>query len=133
MRDHWDQIRALGAGAMAVGFSPAPALAALAEQLAWPAPFLADPDRLLYRRLRLSRARAWALVTPGTVGQYLAAARRGERIRRPVEDPRQLGGDALVVGGAAVRVWRPRSPDDRTPLPQILTALGAACHEARGR
>ena len=123
VRDHRGDLERMGAGALAVGFSPADALAALADSLEWPWPFLTDPDRLLYRRLGVERASRRDLFTPGTLRIYREAAARGERVRRPVEDARQLGGDALVMDGRAVRLFRPASPDDRPPVADLLAAV----------
>lgn len=123
VRDRRGQIEAMGATAVAVGFSPADALAALAEQLEWPWPFLSDTDRVLYRRLGLKRAPLRAVLNPGTLNVYRRAAARGVPLKRPVEDARQLGGDAIVRDGTVVRVFRPASPDDRAPATALLTAL----------
>lgn len=115
---------AAGIPVLAAGFSPAPALAALAEQLGWRGPFLSDPDRLLYARLGLGRAPLWLVYSPGTVLRYARAALRGVRLTRAVEDTRQLGGDAMIQDGVVVRRWLPRTPDDRVP-PAMLVAFAA--------
>ena len=59
----------------------------------------------------------------GTLARYASALARGTRIQRPVEDTRQLGGDALVNDGVVLRLWRPRSPDDRPAVADMLEAL----------
>lgn len=138
----------LGFTIVAVGFSPPDALADLARHLGWPgasgpdapdgadAPggfdvpagpggphgplaFCSDEARVLYDRLGLGRAGAKRLFTPRTLAVYAAAAKRGVAVQRPVEDARQLGGDALVVDGVARLTFRPASPDDR-PSPEEL-------------
>jgi hypothetical protein len=108
---------------VAVGFSPPAALAPLADHLGWRGLFLADTERALYRRLGLGRAPWWRVYSPGTVGIYVRAAWRGHRGTAPVEDTRQLGGDALLVDGVAVARWNPRSPDDRVAPADLATAL----------
>ncbi|PVZ14700.1 AhpC/TSA family protein [Actinomycetospora cinnamomea] len=108
--------------AVAVGFSPPDALAPLAEHLGWRGRFLADTERRLYRDLGLGRAPWWRVYSPGTIAIYLRAARRGRwghGSGAPVEDTRQLGGDAVVRGGVAVARWNPRSPDDRVPAGEL--------------
>ena len=126
MRDSADALAAVGAVPLAVGFSPAPALAALADHLAWPFPFLADEQRALYGRLGFRRASRRAVYNAGTLRIYADAALHGRRVRAPVEDTRQLGGDAVVRGGRAVSVFAPSSPDDRAPLAQLIAAVVAA-------
>ena len=128
VRDRRAELEALGAGAVAVGFSPPDALAALADQLEWPWPFLSDTDRVLYERLGLERAPLRTVYNPGTLRRYRQAARRGVPVHRPVEDSRQLGGDAVIQAGRVARVFRPASPDDRASVSELLAAVaeGAA-------
>ena len=108
----------------AVGFSPPAALALLAETLQWEGPFLSDEDRVLYRRLRLPRARLSRVYSVRTLTRYARAAAGGRRLPRPVEDTRQLGGDALLVDGTARLLWRPRTPDDRVGADVLAAAAG---------
>ncbi len=126
VKEKRDQLEEMGAIAVAVGFSPPEALAALADELAWPWPFLSDTDRVLYGRLGLDRAPRRAVFNPGTLNVYRRAASRGVSLKRPVEDVRQLGGDAVIMEGRVVRVFRPASPDDRAPVPALLAAVAEA-------
>ena len=119
----------LGFTIVAVGFSPPAALALLARHLGWPGPdapdrlpFCSDEQRVLYDRLGLGRAAVGQVFTPGTRAVYAAAAERGVAVERPVEDLRQLGGDALVVAGVARLTFRPASPDDRPGPDELLAA-----------
>lgn len=114
-----------GIDLVTVGFSPPSALRELAAHLGLTGMVLADERRVLYRRLGLRRAPLWRVYSPATVAFYARARRRGRTLTRPVEDTRQLGGDALVVDGVVVRVWRPRSPDDRVAPHRLATAARA--------
>ncbi len=105
-----------------VGFSPGPAMAALADHLGLTATVLTDPERRLYRLLGLRRAPLWRVYSPGTLARYAGFLRQGRRLRPAVEDTRQLGGDALVVDGRVVRLWRPSTPDDRADPTRIVAA-----------
>jgi len=116
---------ALGFTLVAVGFSPPEALASLARHLGWPGPFCSDEERVLYDRLGLGRAVTSQVFTAGTRAVYAAAAARGDAVERPVEDLRQLGGDALVVDGVARAVFRPASPDDRPSVDELLSAAAS--------
>jgi hypothetical protein len=107
-----------------VGFSPPAALRALADHLDLTGPVLSDENRTLYRLLGFGRAPVWRVYSPATLAHYASAVRRGHRLRRPVEDPRQLGGDALAVDGVVVRRWRPSTPEDRA-APSRLAAAAA--------
>ena len=122
------QVRDLAAGCpiglIACGFSPPEALAALAEYLRWPGLFLADEQRRLYELLGMCRATLWQVYSPGTLAHYALAAARGRRLPRPVEDVRQMGGDAILRDGIVVRRWLPRTPNDRVHPPRLLHAAG---------
>lgn len=108
-----------------VGFSPADALAPLADHLGLPGRVLSDPDRTAYRALGLGRAPVWRVYSPGTMLRYAGAVLRGHTLHKPVEDTRQMGGDALVVDGIVVRRWRPSTPDDRVDPAVIGRAVAA--------
>lgn len=123
VRERTPQIVELGATMVAIGFSPPAPLALLANQLDWPSFFLSDEQRTLYGRLGLVRARRREVFTAGTLRIYRDATRRGQTVRAPVEDYLQLGGDALVSHGRAVRVFRPRSPDTRVSVDDLIAAL----------
>lgn len=105
-----------------VGFSPPEALAPLAGYLRLTGPVLADVDRSVYRLLGLGRAPVWRVYSPSTLLYYARARARGRRMPAPVEDTRQMGGDALVLDGVVVRLWRPRTPDDRADPHRIAAA-----------
>jgi hypothetical protein len=105
-----------------VGFSPPEALAGLPGHLGLTGPVLSDVDRSVYRLLGLGRAPLWQVYSPGTLLYYARAKARGRPLPAPVEDTRQMGGDALVVDGTVVRLWRPRTPDDRADPQRIAAA-----------
>lgn len=109
-------------GLVALGFSPADRLAALARHLGWTEAFLTDPQRACYARLGLGRAPLWQVYSAGTLLRYARAARSGQKLARPVEDTRQMGGDAIIRDGRVVRRWLPRSPDDRVSVAELLAA-----------
>lgn len=114
---------------LAVGFDRPDALAALADRLDWRAPFLADEDRSLYARLGMRRAPWWRIYSPATIAFYARAMRR-EVPSEPdtAVDVRQMGGDAVVVGGVVVRRWLPRTPTDRVAADVVV----AAARDLRG-
>ncbi len=108
-----------------VGFSPAGPLGALADRLGLAGPVLSDPERHLYGRLGFGRAPLWQVYSPSTVWFYLRRALRAAELQRPVEDIRQLGGDALCVDGVLTRRWRPATPSDRADPARIAAAARA--------
>jgi len=111
-----------GIGMITIGFSPPQPLHDLAEFLHLTGPVLADEQRTVYRLLGLRRAPLWRVYSPGTLAFYRRARRRGQQLRRPVEDIRQLGGDAIIDDGVIIRRWAPRSPDDRVAPHRLVAA-----------
>jgi len=126
MQEHRPAFEALGATVVAVGFSPGPALADLADQLGWPWAFLADPERVLYGRLGLERSPLRQVFSPAAVRRYREAAAQGHEVNRPVEDPRQLGADAVAVEGRVVWLRRQVSSDDRPSAASLLEVAAQA-------
>ena len=122
MRQRRAELKQAGVGVTAVGFSPPDALADLVAYIEWPWPFLSESERLLYRRLGLPRVPIRQVYTPGTLLRYTRALIAGRKVRLPVEDTRQLGGDAVVRDGRVVCLFRTRDPDSRTPVAEIIAA-----------
>jgi len=111
----------------AVTFAEPGRLAAHRQHLALPFPVLADPQRDLYRQFEFGRGslrRIWSL---GTLTTYAGLLRKGRRLGRPTEDTRQLGGD-VVIGpdGQLAAIFRPRSPDDRPTVDELIDAVRLA-------
>lgn len=112
-----------------VGFSPPEALRVLADYLGLRGLVLSDPDRVLYRLAGLRRAPLWQVYSSRTLAYYARAMLRGQTLHRPVEDTRQLGGDALVVEGVVTRRWRPSTPEDRV-APGVVAAAALSIQPA---
>ena len=86
---------------------------------------LSDEHRDAYRAYGLSRGSLRAIYRPATIKKYVQLMRAGQKLRRPTEDTRQLGGD-FVVGpdGRLAFAYRPVAPDDRPTPTAIVAALG---------
>lgn len=118
-----------GIGLVTIGFSPPGPMRDLADYLGLAGPVLCDEQRRVYRLLGLGRAPIWRVYSPGTLARYGCAMVRGYRLQHPVEDTRQLGGDAILVDGVITRWWAPRTPDDRVAPQQLVTAARRALAE----
>ena len=96
-------------------------LAAYRDHLGVDFPFVADPDRALYRALGAGRGRVRDVWSLGTLRMYARLLLQGMRLRRPVEDTRQLGADAVIDrDGKVVHVWLPDGPDRRPTIDEII-------------
>lgn len=119
-----DELRASEIEVLLVSFEPLARVRgySLDDGFGWPV--LADERSAAYAAYGLERAsflRAW--LSPRTVRFYLASALRGKRIRRPVSDTAQLGGDFLVdPHGRVVFAFRSTEPADRPAVEAILAA-----------
>jgi len=47
---------------------------------------------------------------------------RGHRLRRPAEDTRQLGAEAIMIDGVVRLLWRPRTSKDRLAAGEVIAA-----------
>lgn len=126
-----DELESLGLGVLLVSFEPLERLRLYTVEDGFGWPVLRDEGRTGYVAYGLERAgfaRTW--LSPRTVWFYLKAALRGRKIRRPVSDSGQLGGDFLIDPGGRI-AWQFRSADpaDRPPVSTILRTL----HELRER
>ena len=126
MRDHQAQLG--DALLVVITFADAPArLAAFRQYLGLDVadvPVLADTERALYRLLGAGRGSLRQVWSPGTLAMYVRLIRRGRRLRRPEEDTRQLGADAVVDRSGRLHcVWLPSGPDQRPPVSEIIDAV----------
>ena len=125
VRDHLDQLGPDTAVAL-VTFSSGPLLADYVAHHELPFPVLSDADRAAYRAYGLARGtrrRVWGL---RAARRYVELLRRdGVRgLRRPVEDPLQLGGDFVVApdGTLSYGFWG-AGPDERPPMGELVAAV----------
>jgi len=120
-----DRLDEFGDAAVAVVTFAAPErLAAHRQHLRVPFDVVADTDRRLYEVLGAERGSRRQVWSPGTLRMYARLLRAGRRLRRPTEDIRQLGADAVVGRDGTLRyIARPASPDARPPIDDLLAAL----------
>jgi peroxiredoxin len=122
VRDHLEQF---GDATIAVVTFAAPErLASYREHLRGPFAVVADVDRTLYRLLGAERGtfrQVWSL---GTLRRYRQLLHQGRTLRRPTEDVRQLGADAVIGRDGVVRYLAlPPTPDVRPPIRELVDAL----------
>lgn len=93
------------------------------ERLA-PMTVLVDEDRRSYRAYGFGRGSVRTVWGPKVWLAYARLLVAGRRVRRPVEDTLQLGGD-VVVGrdGRIAYVFRSTDPDDRPSVDELLAAV----------
>lgn len=123
VRDHLDQFG--DARIAVVTFTTPERLAAYREHLGLPFDVVADIDRTLYHLLGAERGSNRQVWSAGTVRMYARLLRAGRRLRRPTEDIRQLGADAVIGRDGDIRYLSlPSTPDARPPIADLIAALG---------
>lgn len=122
MRDRIDEF---GDAAVAVvTFASPDRLSAHRHHLGVTFDVVADTDRTLYELLGVERGTQRQVWSAGTLRMYARLLRAGRRLRRPTEDIRQLGADAVIGRDGTLRYLAlPASPDARPPIDELLAAL----------
>ena len=122
VRDHLDQFG--DARIAIVTFATPERLAAYRQHLHLTFDIVADTDRTLYRLLGAERGSTRQVWSAGTIRMYARLLRSGRRLRRPTEDIRQLGADAVISRNGDLRYLSlPSTPDARPPLSELIAAL----------
>ena len=112
MRDHLDQFG--DARIAVVTFATRERLAVYRDHLHLPFDVVADTDRTLYELLGAERGSNRQVWSAGTIRMYARLLRAGHRLRRPTEDVRQLGADAVIGRTGELRyLCLPSTPDAR--------------------
>ena len=125
MRDRYAEIEAAGAGVAAIGMGAIQRAARFKEELDIPFPLLVDRTRETYRLLELSRGSWNDVAGPKVWGRGLRSLVGGNaQTVRPREDPRQLGGAAVILpGDRLASVHRATTSSDNVPVDRLLGAL----------
>lgn len=122
VRDHLDHFG--DARIAVVTFTAPERLTSYREHMALPFDVVADTDRTLYRLLGAERGSHRQVWSAGTIGMYIRLVRAGRRLRRPTEDIRQLGADAVIGRGGELRYLSlPSTPDAGPPIADLIAAL----------
>jgi hypothetical protein len=119
-----DRIAEFGeARVVVVTFTAPDHLAAYREHLGLSFDVVTDVERQLYSLLGAERGTSRQVWSAGTLRMYARLLWQGRRLRRPTEDIRQLGADAVVdAAGTLVYLSLPTSPDARPPVQELIDA-----------
>jgi hypothetical protein len=128
LRQQAAEFAAAGAEVVVVTFWAPERAAELRRAYDLPFPVLVDGERAVYRRYGLGSGHPRDFLSARALAAYGRALRRGgwRRLHRPVEDPRQLGGDFVVAAdGRLSLVHVTRHPGDRPSVAELLAACRA--------
>jgi len=120
---------------VAVFPGPPSAVARLRDRAGLAGALLADPEWTVHAAYGFLAARlrdVW--LSRDTIAAYARLLRRGRRLRRPREDTRRLGGDAIVdPDGNLAWIYRSRGSTDRPSAGELARSVDEAAATARGR
>ena len=124
MRDHYDEIRSLGADVVAIGLGRPDMAAHFRDEFDIPFRLFVDPQKRSYKLLKMQRS-GWSGVIGPTV--WLQGARsilKGRGIAKPKQDPMQLGGAVVIeTRGKIAFVHRADDSSDNVPTEKLLDAI----------
>jgi peroxiredoxin len=125
LREHYDEIRGLGAEIVAVGTGNRRHAGDFVEQDGIPFPVLVDDDALAASAASLPRVNPFRLLfDPRSLRGGRRAHRAGYRIGKPGKRTNQLGATFVVGAGDRVRYEHvDEHTADHAPLDDVLTAL----------
>lgn len=125
MRDRYEDFEGAGATVAAIGMGTTEMAADFATESNIPFPLLVDSSRQSYRALEIDKGSWSDVIGPRVWRHGLAAIREGHKLSTmPKQDPRQLGGAAVIAPGGEVRyLHRATTSSDLAPVEELLHAL----------
>jgi peroxiredoxin len=127
LREHYDEIRGLGAEVVAVGTAHRGYAADFVQQEGIPFPVLVDDDAQAATAAALPRVNPFRLLfDPRSFGGARRAHRAGYRIGKPGKRTNQLGATFVLGPGGRVRYEHvDEHTADHAPVDEVLAALRA--------
>ncbi len=124
LRDAYPAITAKGAEVAAIGMGW-PAMAAhFRDEHEVPFPLLVDHDKKTYRMIEMKRGSTWEVMGPPVWWRGIKGLIEGHLMKKPKQDPFQMGGVAVVAPGGTLRfVHRSSDSSDNAPVERLLEAL----------
>jgi alkyl hydroperoxide reductase subunit AhpC len=124
LRDRAAELARLNADVAIVTFEAAPIARAYAAETKLDWPVIVDRDRTLYRAYGMEHGRWFDLYGPRSIWVYLKLIARGNRVRLPTDDTRQLGGDVVIDSQGVVRLDAvANGPAGRASVDTLLAAM----------
>jgi hypothetical protein len=124
LRDRYEDFVAAGAEVVAVGMGASQRGRSFKEEMEIPFPLLIDRTRETYRLLELGHGSWTDVIGPKVWAGGLRSLAHGNVQKWPQEDPRQLGGAAVILPGSHLAfVHRAETSADNVPVDRLLEAL----------
>lgn len=124
MRDYEEEIRAAGAGIVAIGLGDARYARAFREETGIEFPLLVDEERKAYRAAGLSSASILHVLRRDNARARARAKRRGHRQHALGKNPFQLGASFVFEpGNRDAYVHQSETFGDNAPVEELIGAL----------
>ena len=124
LRQRYEEVKSAGGEVLMISSAPLEYLERYVRELRLPFVALSDTERKAYRAYGLKSASFFKVYSPSVLWGYVKMILGGERLRKPVGDTLQLGGDFVVDGEGVLRLVHPsRSADDRPPIDELVSLV----------
>jgi peroxiredoxin len=124
LRDHEEEIRAAGAGIVAIGLGDPRYARAFREETGIGFPLLVDEERKAYRAADLSSATVLHLLRKDNAKARARAKRQGHQQHALGKNPFQLGASFVFEpGNRDAYVHRAETFGDNAPVEELIAAL----------
>ena len=124
MRDHYDEIRSLGADVVAIGLGRLDMAADFRDEFGIQFRLFVDPEKRSYKLLRMQRSGWTGVVGPAVWKRGAQSLLKGRGIAKPKQDPMQLGGAVVVdTEGDVTFAHRAKDSSDNVSMELLLDAL----------
>lgn len=124
MREHEDEIEALGIKVLVITFEAGPLALAYVKETDMRWPLLVDESRALYAAYGMHRGRWRDILGWSSWWAYAKLLFRGRRLQRSSGDLQQLGGDVLIDPAGVVRLHHSGTgPADRPSVSSLLEVV----------
>jgi len=127
LRDNYEQLDALGVGAVAIGLGAPESAASFKAEENIPFTLLVDSSRSTYKALGFKKGTLLDVLGPRVVTAGVRSILGGHKTVRPKEDPFQLGGAAVITpDGRITYQHRNATSADNVPMDELLDAAERA-------
>ncbi len=125
MRDRYDELEGAGAEVAAIGMGTVEMAADFARSSDIPFPLLVDTSRDSYAALEIKKGSWTDVIGPKIWSRGIAAIRQGHKLSTmPKQDPRQLGGAAVIAPGGEVKyLYKATNSSEIADVDELLGAL----------